>query len=486
MVPVVTVPSPVVAAIVPPAQPADVKRPQAPCPAPKKKRAGRAARKPVPVRRIVWSSVIGLVLTVLGVGGFLTWRAYANLHKVFHGTTAVAALTNKPVTPDLLKGEGDGRINVLLLGIGGPDHEGPDLTDTIVLMSVDPVNNTASMLSIPRDLWVKQPVNYFGSVQKINAAYESGKYHYIGKLDPTNNNTNAVQAGFVSADQVISNVLDVKINYHVLVDFQAFRQAIDAVDGVTVDVPTQLYDPTMQWENHNNPVLADVGIQQMDGVKALLYARSRETTSDFARAERQRQILVALKDKVLTAGTLSNPAKIEGLMNAFGNNVYSDLSTQGASRLFSIIKKVSDTQIASLDLTQPPHKLVTTDHVGATSVVRPIAGFDSYADIQTYVHTQLLDGYLLKEHAPVTVVAPTTAGASATSDLLKTYGYNVTATAITTAPFTGPVLVNLSHNKYPFTLHYLEERYGVRAVTTLPAGLTLAPGPVKFVIIVPK
>jgi LCP family protein required for cell wall assembly len=445
-------------------------------------RPSRVVRKRLNMKRLLLRTAVTVAVLGFSVGGFLSWKAYSKLHKVFRGTSTVAALSSKKVTPNLLKGEGDGRVNILLLGIGGPGHDGPDLTDTIVVLSVDPVNNTASMLSIPRDLWIKQPVNYFGAEQKINAAYESGKYHYLGKLNPSSANAAAVEAGFSSIDQAVKNVLDVNVNYHLLVNFQAFRQAINTVGGVTVDVPTPLVDPTMAWENHNSPILAPAGVQQMDGVKALLYARSRETTSDFARAQRQRQILVALKDKMLTAGTLSNPAKIDGLMNAFGDNVYSDLSTQGASRLVSIMKKVSDNKISSLGLTDEPHKLVTTDHVGSTSVVRPLAGFNDYTAIQAYVHSQLPDGYLLKEHASITVLGPTTASSQATAALLKEYGYNVTTTG--TAPSSlGTTVVDLSRGKDPFTRHYLETRYKVKAVTSLPSGITLPGSGTNFVII---
>jgi hypothetical protein len=281
----------------------------------------------------------------------------------------------------------------------------------------------------------------------------------------------------------MSDVLGVHIDYHMLVNFQAFRQAVDTVGGVTVNVPTQLYDPTMAWENHNSPILAPAGVQQMDGVKALLYARSRETTSDFARAERQRQILVSLKDKVLNLGTLSNPTKIAGLMDAFGDNVYSDLSTQGASRLMSIMKKIDDSKIASIGLTNPPHQLVTTDHVGSTSVVRPIAGLNNYTDIQTYVRSQIPDGYVLKEKAPIVVISNTAVTATQTATLLKTYGYNAVASTATTTAST-PVLVDLSHGKAPFTKHYLEDRYSLQATTSLPAGVEAsAVVGAKFVII---
>lgn len=439
------------------------------------------------MRTLLFRSALVLAAALVGTGGFLSWNAYVKLHKVFHGTSTVAALAGKPVTPNLLKGEGDGRVNILLLGIGGPGHDGPDLTDTIVVLSVDPVNNAATMLSVPRDLWVKQPIAYFGSQQKINAAYESGKYHYLGHLDASGANASAVEAGFANIDQVLKTILDININYHMLVNFQAFRQAIDTVGGVTVDVQTPLVDPTMAWENHWNPVLAPAGVQQMDGVKALLYARSRETTSDFARSQRQRQILVALKDRVLTAGTLSNPAKIEGLMNAFGDNVYSDLSTQGATRLYDIMKKVNDGAIKSIGFTDEGHKLVTTDHVGTTSVVRPLAGFDAYGAIQDYVHSQLPDGYLLKEHAAVAVYAPTTTGAEAASALLKGYGYNVVAAGTSSHRALAPVVVDLSHGKNPFTLHYLETRYSTKAVGALPQDVQLpVGGDAKFAIILPK
>ena len=449
-------------------------------------------RRRVLKRALLQAVVLSLVL-VVGLGGFFSWKAYAKLHKVFRGTSTVAALSAKPVAPNLLDGEGDGRVNILLLGVGGAGHEGPDLTDTIVVLSVDPVNKTAAFLSVPRDLWVKQPVNYFGSYQKINAAYESGKYKYLGKMDQSNTNDAAVEAGFASIDSALKDVLGIKINYHLLVDFQAFRQAIDTVGGVTVDVKDQLYDPTMAWENNGNPVLAAVGVQQMDGKKALLYARSRETSSDFARSERQRQILLALKDKVLTAGTLSNPAKIDGLMDAFGDNVFSDLSTQGAQRLYEIVKGIDDTKIASIGLSEPPNSLVTTDHVGNTSVVRPRAGFNNYTDIQNYVHAQLADGYILKEKAGVMVLAPTKASADTEAAQLKTYGYVVTGTGATPTPgFGKPVVVDLSGGKNPYTQNYLENRFGVKAVRALPSGVVLPPSSAqaqpeaKFVIIMPK
>jgi LCP family protein required for cell wall assembly len=450
-------------------------------------RGGRRkhARKRVSRRGLVLRGAALSFVLMATLGGLLAWNGYVKVHKVFRGTSMVAALAAKPVAPQALKGEGDGRVNILLLGIGGEGHDGPDLTDTIMLLSVDPVNNTAALLSIPRDLWVDQPIPYLSKQGKINSVYESGKYHYLGQEDSSNDNAAAVEAGFANLDQVVEKVTGVDINYHVLINFQAFKQAIDTVGGVTVNVPTPLVDPTMAWENGNNPVLAAAGTQHMNGTQALLYARSRETTSDFARGQRQRQILVALKDKVLTAGTLSNPAKLESLINAFGDNVYSDMSTQGAERLYTIMKKIGDGNINSIDLTDPPHQLITTGRVGSSSVDLPVAGQGNYSDIQSYVRSQLPDGYIVKENAPITVLGQTADGAAVTGTLLKSYGYNVTATLATDQPVQQLTLVDLSDGQDPYTLHYLENRYGVKAVTALPSGTTVAPGSAKFVILEP-
>lgn len=431
-------------------------------------------------RSILKASAASTAIFVLFVGVFF-WKGYVNMHKVFRGTNTVAALQADTVAPELLNGEGDGRVNILMLGIGGENHPGGDLTDTIMVLSVDPVNKNAAMLSVPRDLWVKMPVNYFGAYQKLNAAYSSGKYKYLGKNDLSSQNQQAVEAGFDTVSQAVSNVLGININYHVLVDFKAFEQAVDTVNGVTVTVKEQLYDPTMAWENANNPVLAAAGSQEMSGKQALMYARSRETSSDFARSERQRQLLIALKEKVLTLGTLSSPARIDSLMNAFGDNVRTDLSTKAASRLFSIMKDVNDSEIASLSLTTP-QSLVTTDRIGDVSVVRPKAGFNTYSDIQAYVRSQLLDGYLVKEKANVYVLASNEALRNQTVSTLNGYGYSMLGSSLAQTIPSGVTIVDLSRGKAPYTQHYLQDRYGVAATQALPTGIEV-PTAAQFVIL---
>ncbi|HET6924478.1 MAG TPA: LCP family protein, partial [Candidatus Saccharimonadales bacterium] len=260
---------------------------------------------------------------------------------------------------------------------------------------------------------------------------------------------------------------------------------VDSVGGITVNVPEQLYDPTMAWENHWNPVLAKAGVQQMNGKQALLYARSRETSSDFARGERQRAIILALKEKAMTLGTLSNPLKISQLMSAFGDNMVTDLSLSDAVRLYDITKDISNDHVQSLDLVTPPHTLITTGNMHGVSIDQPKAGIGNYGDIQAYVRSALKDGFLAKENAQLTVLNGTTVAGMATQkgNELKSYGYNVVK--VDNAPtdsYDKTVIVDLTNGQDKYTRHYLENRFGVTAVTSVPDP-NIKPGTSNFIVI---
>lgn len=428
------------------------------------------------VRKRVVRTTAGLMALLIMVGGGLGAEAWFRINKSFSGTAeTVAALRVEAdqVDPNALKGEGDGRINILMLGKGGPGHPGGELTDTMMIASIDPVNKKAALLSVPRDLWVTIP-GY--KSMKINGAYVAAKQKAL-KAN-RGDKAAAEAAGIANAEQVVSSVTGVKIHYYAMFDFTAFKEAIDTVGGVTVDVPEDLYDPTMAWENKNNPVLAPKGSQVMDGKKALMYVRSRETSSDFARSERQRAIIGALEQKVMTVGTLSNPVKLSELINTFGSHFSSDMSINDAERLGGIVRSIDMSKVESLGLADPPNNYVRTDRVGNQSVVRPIAGFDQNAQIQNYVRSKLRDGYLAKENAPVMVVND-----RGTAAELKSYGYNVLSGGGSVATGKKTILVDLSGGKDKYTRNYLERRLGIKSTAKLPDASTKT-GTAKFVIIV--
>ena len=439
-------------------------------PTKKKKRFSFKLHKPKS-RTVLKRGGLVLAALVLIIGGYLGFKFYQTERNLFRGGGNAPGLSSV-IDINQLKTEGDSRINILILGIGGPGHDGPDLTDTIMLASIDPVNDKVALLSIPRDLCVSMPC---GPNQKINAVYAFAKENSSSKTT-----AGQVQDGIKKLDSTLTGILGVPIHYHMVVDFTAFKDAVDAVGGVDINVPEELYDPTIAWENNWNPVIAQKGMQHMNGAKALLYAKSRETSSDFARAERQRLILVALKDKVLSAGTFSNPVKISNLLSSLGNNVYTDFSLSDITRLYQIVSKIPSGNIASLDMVTPPHDLLTTGSVdGTTSIVEPKAGLFDYTAMQAFVRSSLPDGFIVKENAPVAVYNATNTDGLATSkaDLLKSYGYNVTtvdSAKVVTSP-AKTILVDLTGDKDKYTKHYLQNRFGVTAISTVPPDFGITP-----------
>src|SRR3989344_1450841 len=445
----------------------------------KKKRQGRRLFKG---RLSVKRAILILVALLLAGGLYMGIKFYIIERHLFRGGGGAPALASN-VDINQLRGEGDGRVNILILGIGGPGPEGADLTDTVMIASIDPINNQVSLLSLPRDLWVKIPGN--GS-QKLNAAYAYGKQGSKSKdlIDQERD-------GLVLLDKALQPVIGIPIHYHAIIDFSAFKQAVDAVGGITFYVPETLYDPSIAWENKYNPVIAQKGNQTFDGARALLYAKSRETSTDFARSERQRQLMVALKDKILSAGTFSNPLKISSLLSSFGDNIYTDFSLNDIKRLYEIISKIPSKDISSLDLVTPPHDLLTTNGLNGLSVVQPKAGLYNYGPLQNYIRNALRDGFLTRENAPVAVYNATDIVGLATkqADILKSYGYNVTV--VDSLPKANnpakTAVVDQSNGSAKYTRHYLERRFGVITQGKMPDGTVVTPpAGTKFVIILGK
>jgi len=434
-----------------------------------------------------WSLRSALALTVLALvtSGFLLFKGILKINKVFKGGGAAAALEGSDVKPELLKGEGDGRVNIVLFGKGGLGHDGADLTDTIIVASIDPLNKTTTLVSIPRDLWVTVPG--YGSM-KINAVYANAKNHALSR--ESKDKEAAEEAGVATEQQVISQVLGIPIHYYGMVDFAGFKQAVDVVGGVDIVVPPELAVKETLWdEASGRSYHLDVpaGPQHFDSMRALYFTRSRHTSprGDFDRAERQRLFIQALSQKVLSAGTYTNPVKISQLMSAFGDHMSTDLSTKNALRLVEIGKGMDLSKLASIGLADPPNNYVRTDNVNGQSVVRPTAGFGDYSEIQNYIRNTLKDPYLAKEDAKLIVLNGTSVAGLATkkSDELKSYGYNITGVGdAPTQTYTQTILVDLTGGKKPYTRNYLEKRLELKTTTQLPDQTIQAQG-ADFVII---
>jgi polyisoprenyl-teichoic acid--peptidoglycan teichoic acid transferase len=451
----------------------------------KKKRFGRKSKKPRSKKRLALKISGFVILCMLLTAGFLFGKAFLKSRNIFKGGSDGAAALDQDVDPAKLRGEGDGRVNILLLGKGGDGHQAPDLTDTILLASIDPVQKEAALLSIPRDLYVKAPG---GGRSKINAIYANAKYQELARATGADKEEQAEKAGLAAIEKTIQNTMGVPIHYHVMVDFTAFRDAVNTVGGIDLDVKTPVYEVLWLEETGKHYTLdVRVGREHFDGRRALAYSRSRYTSArgDFDRTERQRAVIVALKDKILSAGTFSNPVKLSKLIDDFGDHVQANMTTSELLRIYELGRDITADKIVSLGLADPPNAYVKTDNIGGLSVVVPRAGLDNYTEIQNYVRNAMKDGFIKKENAQIVVLNGTTTGGLATqkANELKSFGYNVTSIAdAPTKNYTKTVLVDLRSGSKKYTKHYLEQRFGVTATNKLPDP-SINPGQADFVII---
>lgn len=184
------------------------------------------------------------------------------------------------------------RINILLVGVDKrPQESGPPRTDTLILVSVAPESKEVSMISIPRDLWVPIPRYNFNA--KINQAYGIGESRgYPG-------------GGAALLKRTVSELTGYPVHYYAMVDFNGFRTLIDLIGGIEVCVPYTIHDEQFPTDDYGVETLhIEAGCQHMNGDLALKYVRTRHADSDYARARRQQQVLLAVRDKVLQAKML--------------------------------------------------------------------------------------------------------------------------------------------------------------------------------------
>lgn len=262
-----------------------------------------------------------------------------------------------------IDGEKEDRINFLLVGMGGPGHSGPYLTDTIILVSFKPSTKQASFISLPRDMIVPVgPNNY----QKINSVYSMGKQ----KNDQ----------GAEYLKEVVSKTFDIPIHYFAAVDFQGFVEIIDAIGGVKVDVDTSFTDYQFPTEDFKYQEVAfKAGEQKMDGLTALRFARSRHGNngegSDFARSKRQQKILTAIKEKVISFNTLVNPKKITQLFSLLNQYTQTDLEPWEAVKLVHLAKGLKNEDIISQSIDDRPGGFLKSGiSMDKAYILQPVSG----------------------------------------------------------------------------------------------------------------
>lgn len=287
-----------------------------------------------------------------------------------------------------LKTDKTGRVNILLAGYSADDagHSGANLTDSIILISLNRTTKSGYMLSIPRDLWV-DIAGY--DPMRINAVYENGEWdHFSASGYP--------DGGMGLLERTVSDKFGVKINYFSLINYAAFRDTVNAVGGITIDIkstdPRGIYDPSIDYTSATCCALANYpnGPVKLNGKQALNLARARGDSygsygfaqADFDRTEHQRQMLLALKQKVATTRTIINPLKSSHIFDGMTNNVKTDVDIGAALPLFRLFNNVNATNLQSFSLRNLNGKNYLKDYGGA---LIPVAGINDFSAIQAAV-----------------------------------------------------------------------------------------------------
>lgn len=343
---------------------------------------GQSTAKKWSRKRKVITSILVILIIIGGLGGWYGSRIIGDIDKVLHGNLVsdVQALFSST----RLKGENQGRVNILIAGDSAddPNHAGADLTDSIMVVSIDTKNHTGFMLSIPRDLWVYIP-NW--SYQKINAANEVTGFSQSGYPS----------SGMGQLEEIVQTNLGIPIDYYILLNYTSFEAAVNAVGGISINIQSQ--DPRGLYDSFTKIDLPN-GWATLNGVQALALARARGDNgagdisygfpqSDFDRTQHQRQMLVALAQKAKTAGVLANPIKVTRLFDAFGNNIQTDLNLQDVLRLNQITKGMNIANLQSLaysDSGSNPLLTSYTDPSSGEEALVPTAGIDNFSQLQQY------------------------------------------------------------------------------------------------------
>jgi LCP family protein required for cell wall assembly len=223
-------------------------------------------------------------------------------------------------------------INILLLGIDQrPGEKGSYRTDTMILLNIDPKTGNVGMISMPRDLWVTVPTA-IPRKTRINSA------HFIGDSDP-----NYAGDGPTLAKETVSLFLGQPVHYYVRINFEGFRALLEEIGCLEIDVPYTIDDPEFPDDNYGfDPFHIEAGHYCMDANTVLKYARTRHQDTDFGRMKRQQQVLVAAKDKVLSADELPRLiSRMPALLNALSDSLQTDMPMSQQITLANLARKLN-------------------------------------------------------------------------------------------------------------------------------------------------
>jgi polyisoprenyl-teichoic acid--peptidoglycan teichoic acid transferase len=439
-----------------------------PNPAPKKSK----------LRIFLKYATILIVVAVIGLGTVVFARAVNLSNKIFVGQKTSFFQKIK----DVLRGGGGdvrligeqlGQINILLLGIGGEGHDGPYLTDTMILAQIRPEKNQITLTSIPRDFWVEMPGS--SGYAKINAAFSNG---YVKNRDYN-------EAGKY-AREVVEKISGLQIPYFAVVDFKGFEQAVDRVGGLDVNVERTFTDSTFpnDKEGYLPPVTFEKGPEHMDGARSLQFARSRHAEgpegSDFARSLRQQKIIKAFKEKIISLNLITDAGKINSLAGIFADHFHTNISPGELFRVYALSR---DKNILSLSL-DPETKLLCPKIMedSGAYVLTPCEG-KNQGDIQNYFKNSFATGQIYEEKSVIWIAQSGTDKKAYEDAKKKLTDSNLTVFDLPYGGSAMPYNIFYQANPKPATAEFIKNTLNAKEVTLPPPGININKDKVDIIVI---
>ncbi len=437
-------------------------------------RQGAAERKParyIP-RWVVWA--LGAAFTIMAVlSALVVYTSVRDMIGAWSGQGLPALFTPKgdsgasqpedseaateQPTPTLeTRGEawnGTDRVNILVMGLDFRDwseDDGPARTDTMMLVTIDPIAKTAGMLSIPRDLWVEIPGFEHN---RINTAYFLGESYRLPGGGPG------------LAMQTVEKLLGVPVQYYAVIEFEAFERMIDEIGGLEI----QVFERMKISPIGRSSLWLEVRSYRFNGAFALAYARARKTEGgDFDRATRQQQVLLAIRDQVIDLGIPTLLAKAPAVYSELSAGIHTNLSFDQMVALGLLAMQVDVEEDVRRGVIAPPEQVLLETHPDGAQVLKPIPDkvrllrdeiFTGTGAIRPSYDLAKPEEAAQLEGARVAVLngAGVEGLATETSEYLREQGLNVVEIANADRLDYEKSRVIVNSQNFPYTLRYLAE-----------------------------
>ncbi|RWZ78562.1 MAG: LytR family transcriptional regulator [Candidatus Microsaccharimonas sossegonensis] len=463
-----------------------------------KRRRKKANQKPKnKTKRIIKWVLIGLGILVVAIIGYLAFKAINASDSIFKGNVLDL------VKSDPLKQDANGRSNFLIVGTSedDPGHQGANLTDTIMVLSINQKTKDAYTFSVPRDLEVQ-----YG--QACPSGY-SGKINVYFSCVNTGTDAASEQDRLAKTQAFVGNIIGMDIQYGVHVNYTVVRDVIKAIGGsITVNIEGDngqgpqpnlgIMDSNFDWKcgatiairKKNCPpngrfIEYGPGNQVLDAERALYLAQARGDVaptyglaqSNFDRERNQQKIVLAIREKALSTGVLTNISAVTQLINALGNNLRTNIQTKEIRTLMGLAKDIPSDKITSIDLFKAGEAVFTASG-------QPVQGQYEYSAIQAYINKIITQEPFVKEKPRVIVLNGGAAAGVAQTEADKLTAKGFTVDSVDNAPdgtYPAVTVYQVANNK-PLTAAKLKELYGVTLLTTKPPVSVV--GTTDFVVII--